>query len=289
VYHESRLLLERTLPARLRLVDESDTGALLRAIDELRPSALFLDSLSNTRWMPVPQLAAVIERLRGTDTYLVLDNTGLSVTCQPFALARGSVRLLVFESLLKYAQLGLDRVNAGVIVARSEDAQLLARYREHLGTNVGDVAVHALPPPDRRVLERRLARLQRNALLFAERLRHAGGDAVDVIYPGVRAGVVSGAGLAFRGGCLSLVYRHGDERLVPERALLERAITEAGRRGLALLGGSSFGFDTTRIYLTAEGAEYGEPFLRIAAGTEHRLAAEALAEAFADALRKAPR
>ena len=67
------------------------------------PSAIFLDSLSNTNWMPVPDLPSVIERLTGTDTYLVVDNTGLSVSCQAFALAGDSVRLIVFESLLKYA------------------------------------------------------------------------------------------------------------------------------------------------------------------------------------------
>ncbi len=43
-------------------------GSLLRAIDELRPSALFLDSLSNTKSMPVPDLARVLEHLSGTET-----------------------------------------------------------------------------------------------------------------------------------------------------------------------------------------------------------------------------
>jgi hypothetical protein len=68
------------------------------------------------------------------------------------------------ESLLKYAQLGLDRANADVIVAQARDAEMLEGYRKHLGTNIPDVAVHTLPPPDRGVLERRLARLERNAL-----------------------------------------------------------------------------------------------------------------------------
>jgi cystathionine beta-lyase/cystathionine gamma-synthase len=269
LYHETRLLLERALPGRMHVADETDTAAFMRAIDELRPSAVFLDSLSNTKWMPVPELSPLLARLARTQTYLILDNTGLSVTCQPFALADESVRLIVFESLLKYAQLGLDRANAGVIVARSGDAERLAHYREHLGTNVADVAVHALPRPDRRVLERRLARLQRNALLLAKRLL---GDSVEIVYPG-------------RGGCLSIVFRERTATLRREDALVEQAVVEAARRGVALLGGSSFGFDTTRIYLTAEGADYGEPFVRIAAGTEHRLEIERVADALAAAVR----
>jgi cystathionine beta-lyase/cystathionine gamma-synthase len=170
LYHETRTLLERALPGRVRFVDETDTASLLQAIDATRPSALFLDSLSNTGLMPAPDLHAVIECLRGADTYLIVDNTCLSVSCQPLALAGESLRVVVFESLLKYAQLGLDRANAGVIVARRRDAEMLDAYREHLGTNISDVAVHALPPPDRGVLERRLARLERNAIHLAERL-----------------------------------------------------------------------------------------------------------------------
>ena len=288
LYHESRLLLERALAGRLRLVAEEDTPSLLRAIEELRPSALFLDSLSNTKWMPVPDLARVLAHLAGTETYLVVDNTGLSVSCQPFALAPESVRLIVFESLLKYAQLGLDRANAGVIVARAADAERLSGYREHLGTNAADVAAHALPRPDRGVLERRLARLQRNALLLAERLRAEAGDSVEVVYPGLPShrGAAVARRLPFRGGCLSILFRTPDAALRRERALVEQAVAEAARRGVGLLGGSSFGFDTTRIYLTAEGADYGEPFVRIAAGTEHRLEVERVADALTAAVGK---
>lgn len=286
LYHESRLLLQRALSGRVQIIDERDTPALVRAIDQLHPSAIFLDSLSNTNWMPVPDLPSVIERLTGTDTYLVVDNTGLSVSCQAFALAGDSVRLIVFESLLKYAQLGLDRANAGVIVARREDAAELDRYREHLGTNIADVAVHALPRPDRCVLQRRLARLQRNALLLAGRLHDRVGASVNIVYPGLASHPSARASppLAFRGACLSIAFRERDPELRREHALVERAIAEAAKRGVALLAGSSFGFDTTRIYLTATRPDDDEPFVRISAGTEHAVEIERLADALAAAV-----
>ena len=92
--------------------------------------------------------------------------------------------------------------------------------------------------------------------------------------------------LSFRGGCLSIVFRRPDETLRRERALVDEAVAEAARRGVALLGGSSFGFDTARIYLTAEGRERGEPFVRVAAGTEDRIAVESVAAALAAAVRE---
>jgi cystathionine beta-lyase/cystathionine gamma-synthase len=289
LYHESRLLLERMVPGRVRFVEEADTSGLLRAIGDSHPRAVFLDSLSNTRWMPVPDLRAVIDALSGTDTYLVLDNTCLSVSCQPFELAGESVRLVVFESLLKYAQLGLDRANAGVIVARSVDAESLDDYREHLGTNIPDMSVHALPPPDRGVLERRLARLQRNATLLADGLDARVPPGVTIVYPGLDAHRPPGAAarLPFRGGCLSVVFEECEQFLERQRRLVREAVTEAARRGIRLLAGSSFGFDTTRIYLTAARAECGNPFVRIAAGTEHRLELEPLTDALAAAIETA--
>jgi hypothetical protein len=58
----------------------------------------------------------------------------------------------------------------------------------------------------------------------------------------------------------------------------------AASRGIKLLAGSSFGFDTTRIYLAAARAESGTPFVRIAAGTEHRLELDALTDVLATAI-----
>jgi cystathionine beta-lyase/cystathionine gamma-synthase len=291
LYHETKLLLERALPGRVRYADERDTAGFVQAIDAVEPSAVFLDSLSNTATMAVPEMARLLERLAGTSTYLVVDNTGLSVACQPFALAAESVRLLVWESLLKYAQLGLDRANAGVIVARARDAERLDDYREHLGTNIADVAVHALPRPDRHVLERRLLRLQRNALFLAERLRERAPASIEVVYPGLPSHPCARAAAALpcRGGCLAVVFRDSDRRLRRERALVEAALAEAGRLGVPLLGGSSFGFDTSRVYLTAAQAACGNPFVRVAAGTEHRLALEPLADALAAAIAAAAR
>jgi len=287
LYHESRLLLERMLPGRVRLVDESDAAAVLRAIGEIRPSAMFLDSLSNTRLMPMPDLPAVIDALRGTDTCLVLDNTCLSVGCQPFALAGESTRLVVFESLLKYGQLGLDRAGAGVIVARPRDSESLDAYREHLGTNIPDISVHALPTPDRRVLECRLARLQRNALWLGTGLEERAPPGVKIVYPGLGAHRLPGAAgrLTFRGGCLSVLFGEPAPSFFDSQSrLVGEAVSLAASRGIRLLAGSSFGFDTTRIYLTAARAESGTPFVRIAAGTEHRLELDALIDVLASAI-----
>src|SRR5439155_16170720 len=100
--HETKDLLIRALGEQVVFVDETDTAALLRAIDDCRPRAVLLDTLCNTKWMPRPDVSAVIRHLRlvGRPTYFVLDNTGLGPTCQPFATLgdASTPRLIVFES-----------------------------------------------------------------------------------------------------------------------------------------------------------------------------------------------
>jgi cystathionine beta-lyase/cystathionine gamma-synthase len=283
LYHETKELLQRSFPGAVCQVDERDTATLLRTIRTLRPGAVFLDTLCNTRWAPLPDIPAVLAELRDRDVVVVLDNTGLSASFQPFRLlgATDRPRLIVFESLLKYPQLGLDRANAGVILARAADAEALERDREHLGTNIGDAAVQSLPPPSRRVLERRLARLGRNAELLARRLAAvaAGDSAVRVVHPALAERSAQKAARPFQGACVSIASTPDRER-----RFVAAAFAEARRRGVPLIGGSSFGFDTTRLYLTAARTHHGESFVRVAAGTEDRLAVEELGDVLASAL-----
>ena len=245
-YHETKLVLEHAFGDRLIYADERDLPA---AAERLRPSVVFADSVCNTRD------ALVAELPTAGDGLLVVDNTGLPCS-QPYG-----ERTIVFESLLKYQQLGLDRVNAGILVAPAEYGAHLSACREHLGTNASDVAIRALPRPRRDVLARRFRRIERNAMIIASRL-----DDERVAY--------------HAGGCVSLA--------LDDDAFVHASIAEAERRAVPLVGGSSFGFDTTRVYLTAARAARAAPFVRIAAGAEHRLAIEDVADVLRQALPRPP-
>jgi hypothetical protein len=238
-YHETKELVHRFCAGALE-IDEPD---LPLAVETLRPAAVFVDSLCNSRGLAVPPLQSVLAR---ADCWVVVDNTCLGPRCRPFDSP--APRLLVWESLLKLAQFGLDRANAGILLARGPGTARLDALREHLGTNVSDTAVLSLPPPERARLERRVGRLERNAALLAERL---GGH-----YPGV-------------GPLLEL-------DVADPRRWVDRALDEARRRDVRVVHGTSFGFDHTRVYLTAAGPG---SFLRIAAGTEDRLRIETVADA----------
>jgi len=286
-YHESRQLLHASGRSVIE-IPEGDLAAWQRAL-ALAPAAVFVDSLCNAAGMAVTDVAALTRLLADSDAYLVVDNTGLSVGMQPWALRPppGS-RMIVFESLTKFAQLGLDRAAGGVIVTRADEAEHLDELREHLGTNIADVVAHQHPVPRRSLLQRRLERVGRNARVVAEQLcRDSAGlsGAVRISHPslGSHPGhrVLSDSG--FFGGCIAIETTDRDP-IAFSREFIEMAMHLAVARSIPICEGTSFGLDTTRLYLTSSTTSHGTPFLRIAAGTEDRLGVDAVAAALGEAL-----
>src|SRR5205823_966560 len=123
------------------------------------------------------------------------------------------------------------------------------------------------------------ARLGRNAEALAAHVEDAGSPFVRATHPSLEShrGHALARRLWFRGGYVELdlgVDAGPDER----RRFAARLLAEARRRSVPLVAGASFGFDVTRVYVTAADASAGTPFVRVAAGTEHRLAVERMKE-----------
>jgi len=218
MYHECRALLAKSpLGDRVHWVDESDTKEIIRACRKVQPAAIFWDSICNSKGLAVPDTRAILLELAASarrDVWLVIDNTCASLFCQPFhaAALNPHLRPLVFESLTKYAQFGFDRVAAGMIVAPGREAAELDALREHLGTNIADNCVAAVPEPNRGLLARRLRRIERNARLLAGHARRAASafpvPVVEAIYPGLETHECHGAArrLGFNGGFFAMEF-----------------------------------------------------------------------------------
>lgn len=289
LYHECRALLGTgTLGRRAVEVDENDTGAIVGALDD--GGVLFIDALCNARGLALCDLRRILDGAARRDVTVVVDTTCLSASCRPFRLLPPGARcrLLVFESLTKYAQFGLDRTAAGLILAAPEDADALDDLREHLGTNVADVAACMLPGPNRARLLRRLHRMERNARVIA---RHLGdvvgsrrGPVTGVVYPGLADHPSHRAtlGVPFAGALLHLSFDDAADADEVHGAAVDAMLDEARAAGVPLNAGASFGFDVTRVYRTAAGSG-SAAFVRIAPGIEDAAAAGALARAVARA------
>lgn len=280
-YFENRWILERSFRGRVTLVDDMDAAGIVRAAESQKAAAVFLDTLCNAHDVAMPNLPALIPelaRVLGPRGFLVLDNTARATAFQPFRyLPRvGGPRLFVIESLNKFHQFGFDRVTGGIVWTQGGLPTGMIGAREHMGTNVPDASLLALPWPDRELLDRRLARLGRNARVLAERLdafaaAHPNAPLERAVYPGLPSHPAYdwAKDEPFQGAFLALAFRPAFARVGYYQSFLARAVAGAARRGIQLVGGSSFGLDATRVYLTARHAtRITTPFVRVAPGTE---------------------
>ena len=285
---------------RVVLVDEMDTEAIIEAIRVHKPSVLFLDTMCNAITMAVPDLTTLIPRIvqvLEAPLTLVIDATGTSTTYQilkDVPLLNIKLHIIVFESLLKFHQYGMDRVSGGIMWRTALSPFPLFGRRMHIGTNLVDASVLSLPWPNRTVLEKRLRRHHRNTTMIAAALdAHARSDrrtALEkVVYPGLPNHPAYSwmKDRDFHGAFFVIVLKERYRKTAMHLKFLEYAVEEARNRGVELVAGSSFGLSKTRVYITALRATgTTEPFLRISAGTETVIEVEKIIPALIRALER---
>lgn len=288
-YFQNKWLLQTLFPRRVKWVDEFDTDGILAAAQNYKPKIIFLDSLCGAETLPMPDLKTLVPalaRIVPKETTLVLDNTVLSTMYQPLHDLPWnplSMKLIVVESLLKFHEFGMDRVPGGIIWTPSLMESGLFHTRMHMGTIMPDNAVCAMPEPNRKYMDMRLLRIGQNARAIAETLSAAleGNSSVleEVIHPSVpryRGHAWTGA-LPFQGPFVTLRFK---KRTVANYdAFIARVENIGKEKGIDLVGGTSFGFDTTRLYVTARYAtDITEPFVRLSVGTESAEEIDALVD-----------
>ena len=284
-YFQYKQILTGVFGKKLISVNENETDEILKRVQDDDLDAIFLDSLCNSPNLARPDLTRIFDFIyknAGREIYLVIDNTCLSVSCQPF-LMRGrnkKVHLITFESLNKYYQFGLDRVTAGIIICQNSDAGGIFEYRKHAGTNITDSSFYALPVPNRKLLTRRLMRHQRNALILAEYLDLLGNEKINkIVYPEIKSYPFSGSFFN-----IELIERYNTP--LKMNKLIRIIINEAKKQKINITGGTSFGLNTTRIYLTSLWSKFGQPFLRISVGTEDIEEVEKMKAVFENSISK---
>jgi len=294
-YFENKILLHKAFPGRIIEVNETDTDKLLSIITSRQPVAVFLDSITNAPNIPIPDIKRILLHMKKysrTETYMVVDNTGLPVLFQPIKrIPTGfrNVRLLIFESLNKYHQFGMDRVTGGIIWGYGKGLERLFDYREHLGTNIPDASAVALPTPNRGILSKRLTRHGRNAFILAHTLtrwidNHPNAPLAAIRYPGLlrQTHTPTSEAVPFYGSYFVIEFKRRYQTIPAYKRFIKKLLANARKQHIDLVCGTSFGLNTTRVYLTAVRAKTTQPFLRVSVGTEHKHTIDRISRLFLD-------
>lgn len=293
IWFQNKLLLDQAYGNKIIYVAETDTQKILNLIETKQPSVLVFDSLTNSPEVLCPELDTIIPYLVAhakKETYLVIDNTCLTLALQPMKYLfgrRSKVRLIVFESLNKYHQFGADRVTGGIIWSYGGDTIRLSDFRRHLGTNIPDVSVCSLPTPNKTMLTKRLARHSRNAHIIASALqtwveKHPANPFAAISFPGLtnNPSYAWTKNMPFWGSYFTFIWKARYTSVPVYQRFIKTVMNEAKKRKLDIVAGSTFGLNTTRIYLTALHSRPSQPFIRVAVGAEDRLIIEEITQMF---------
>jgi cystathionine beta-lyase/cystathionine gamma-synthase len=219
------------------------------------------------------------------EAHFVVDNTCLALG-MPVLMGNRKVKVIVWESLNKYYQFGLDRTTGGYIYASGMETLKLFYARMHAGTNMPDTCCSLLPKPQKHILMSRMKRMGRNAAWLANELStlvsKPGAMIGAVVYPGLPTHPTNSVikRYPFAGSSLVLTVKDGAASVRYLKSLAGKLIAEAKRTKVSLVAGSSFGLNVTRVYLVAMKNEYSAPFLRVSVGTETMMEMEQLLKVF---------
>lgn len=245
---------------------------LIELVETHSCDVVFVDAVANKQTLDQFDVAGFAHAIRArgwSQKTIVIDGTMTSGGFNPTLLFEGPdmPRLLYYESLSKYAQLGLDLQMAGIVVGPGVLEAELRRLRRNTGTVMYAGQVHLLPTCNRESFLTRMRRMTDNAEYVA-----AAFNGLDHAFSTIRARFASdwrARGWDHGGAIVTLEFSNpGLNNRQFLDALIEAMLHTCRHANVGLTKGVSFGFSTTRISAAAAMADQTDPFLRISVGDE---------------------
>jgi len=281
-YYETRWVITQDKAFRISNFNSTDTEVILKQIIFEKPQLVILEPIYCEDKIRLIDLPKILEKINETkfdsDLYLIIDASMLSGAIQPFNIINNPrVHVFYIESLIKYRQYGLDKVNAGFIVADKKFRGKLITSRASTGAILHNVDLETLPRITRQQHINRMIKISRNAKYISEELQSLTKQHRKLIFKGIEYPGLKehrdfkiAIKYPFLNGILVFnldkdYYKNFATLLYFIRKLIENA----KRKNISINHGTSFGFERTRIAVAdAEGGEFSNPFIRISVGRE---------------------
>lgn len=293
MYFENLHLAGGFFPELLPLQSPS-TENLLEQLRLNQPSMVLVDALTNCNDV----LAHDIETILRWASHETTETTAIVVdtTCVPTALlpvgllsdVPENVIVVLVESLAKHHQFGMDAVTGGVVIlsAKQHFHASFSKTRARFGGNITDVAAATLPQPNGNQLKARMYRHSRNSRLLIERIQEKIQGHFGIINSFSWLSDPASFAPDFHGSCFTIHLQEDLKSIDKYRQFEQQVLQRARQQNLPLALSTSFGFDVTRLYVTAPSTAFEPPFLRVAVGTETVQEIESLAEIIASVHRQ---
>lgn len=277
MYFENIHLARNFFPGLVQ-VDSRSSETILSTLRANKPSVVLIDAVANCAEVLLHDINTVlkwaaVEADPNREVAVVIDSTCLPTVLLEANLLKGlpsNVLVLFLESLAKHHQFGMDTVTGGVLIAHMDKTQhtSFSKTRARLGTNIADTSVGSLPKPHRQLLSRRMYRHSRNMQLLADGMK--GSERTE-------SGIIESISMMeegtktvpwFRSSVLSIRLRKPFRTIAKYKQFEKTVLAVCAERKHPVALSTSFGFDVSRLYVTAPNTKFEDPFLRLAMGTE---------------------
>jgi cysteine synthase len=274
MYFENLHLARAVFPGLA--IHSSGNNELKETLNREQPSIIFIDAVSNCNEVVYHDLARVTSWAKTqTERQIAIV---IDTTCLPLPLLQSgflkelpdNVMVAFVESLAKYHQFGMDAVTGGAVLlhAAQEMQDSFRKTRARIGTNIVDTSVGSLPRPSRELFIQRMDRHSRNTKIVCQKLSEASKQSNGIFDSVSWLDEPPANAPWFHASCFTLHLRKEFRSINFYQELEKKVLELCQKYGHPIAFSTSFGFDVSRLYVTAPATRFEEPFLRVSVGTE---------------------
>lgn len=295
IYVESRMLLKRFFKDKFETFSYNDTYLIVKNILSVKPDAIFIEPLTNTnnlRLFDVVEIVKEVSKVYKREIYFLFDVTciiGFENFFDNFKIPR-NIKIILYGSILKSPQIGLERANAGFVQAfgLGKLSEKILDYRTLSGTTIQDVASNSFPFTTKELLQKRMKIIEANAVNLASSLLNIDPEhkiISEVVYPGIplHKDYLIAKKLGFAGTFFNIKFisKYSNDKYF--ELFTREVINFAKRYDSDIVHGASFGFNETSIYYSVGWDEPEDHYIRVSAGTETIYEVEKIKNVFKEA------
>ena len=285
-YYETRTLVSNACGWRSVFFECDNESSILQQVQKERPDVLMLEPYycsETVSFLDVHFLVNALNNIKiDKKLYVVIDSTMMSGAIQPFNayFTNPNVEVILFESMIKYREFGIDRVNAGFVVAPKKFLRRLINSRAITGTILDEISLNLLPRITKSRLTSRMNTIYRNALYISQELQKFADNQANILVEGIEfPGIPSHkdyqkfqkSRCPYLNGIINLKFdKDYYSNFATMLFFISKVIEDAKDANISISHGTSFGFDHTRLAVAdSSGGEFTYPFIRISVGREN--------------------
>lgn len=285
-YYETQVLFAKNKSCTCVFFNEDEEGSIIQQIIDENVDVLLVEPYycgESISFLDIHSLICKINKIKlQKSIYILIDASMMSGAIQPFSqiISNPNIEIFLFESMVKYREFGLDKVNAGFLVAPKKYLRRLISSRAVTGTILHSADLNLLPRINKCQFDIRMRTIFRNTKYLSQELQDFASANEHLLvsgveYPGIpqhrHYNRFNDSDYPYLNGIVNIKFDNDYyKNFATMLFFISKIMEDAKSAGLSVAHGTSFGFDYTRLAIAdTSGGDFQHPFIRISVGREN--------------------